>query len=75
MPDTSEFENFAERRIRDAIERGEFDDLPGEGQPLADAGVPYDPAWWVRRWIARNRDKTEPSQTEDSQTEDSQTEQ
>ncbi|TCL62301.1 uncharacterized protein DUF1992 [Hydrogenispora ethanolica] len=28
------FEILAETRIREAIERGEFDNLPGKGQPL-----------------------------------------
>ena len=28
------FEKHAEDRIRDAIERGEFDELPGKGEPL-----------------------------------------
>jgi hypothetical protein len=28
------FEAIAEQKIREAIERGEFDDLPGQGQPL-----------------------------------------
>jgi len=27
-------DKIAEERIREAIERGEFDDLPGKGQPL-----------------------------------------
>ncbi len=34
---------IAEAKIRDAIERGEFDDLPGSGRPLElekDAGIP-----------------------------------
>jgi hypothetical protein len=29
------FAVIAERRIREAMERGEFDDLPGKGKPLA----------------------------------------
>jgi len=29
-----EFEKIAEQRILEAIGRGEFDDLPGEGRPL-----------------------------------------
>jgi hypothetical protein len=29
-----EFEKIAERRILEAIGRGEFDDLPGKGRPL-----------------------------------------
>jgi hypothetical protein len=39
------FDAIAERRIREAQERGEFDDLPGAGMPLAledDALVPED---------------------------------
>lgn len=37
------FEIIAERRIREAMERGEFDDLPGAGRPLEledDAMIP-----------------------------------
>ena len=42
----------AENRIRDAIERGEFDNLEGAGQPL-DLDACYDPDWWIRRKIKR----------------------
>jgi len=55
-------ESAAERQIRKAMERGEFDDLPGAGKPFEDAGSAYDPAWWVKRWIARNRDDAEMSE-------------
>jgi len=51
-------EGFAihvERLIRDAMEAGEFDDLPGEGEPLPGAGTPDDEYWWVRKWLERNR--------------------
>jgi len=37
------FEKIVEERIRRAIEKGEFDDLPGAGEPLAledDSSVP-----------------------------------
>ena len=33
----------AENRIREAIEEGQFDDLPGLGKPIADIDEPYDP--------------------------------
>ncbi len=39
------FERIAEERIRSAMERGEFDDLPGRGKPLRledDRNVPED---------------------------------
>lgn len=58
LPDDSRFEarfeSLADRRIREAIEAGQFDDLPGAGQPLPDLGQPYDELWWVRRWLERN---------------------
>ena len=47
-------ESVVERRIREAIEQGEFDDLPGAGKPLPDAGKPYDELWWVKAWLKRN---------------------
>jgi hypothetical protein len=47
------FESLAERRIREAAERGEFDDLPGAGQPLPGLTGTYDPNWWVKEWIRR----------------------
>ena len=39
------FDKIAERRIRDALERGDFKDLPGRGRPLQledDSRVPED---------------------------------
>lgn len=39
------FDKIAEERIREAIERGEFDDLPGKGKPLDlddDSHLPQD---------------------------------
>ncbi|WP_377644434.1 DUF1992 domain-containing protein [Oryzobacter terrae] len=45
------WETPVERAIREAQERGEFDDLPGAGRPLhlGDPEGPEDPLWWVRR--------------------------
>ena len=45
--------SWIEQRISEAIERGEFDDLPGEGQPLDVLDEPYEPNWWVKRWVQR----------------------
>ena len=44
---------IAENRIREAIERGEFEHLEGAGQPLDDLGSHYDPNWWIRRKLQR----------------------
>ncbi len=39
-------ESAIEKQIRDAIERGEFDHLPGKGKPLDLSENPYTPADW-----------------------------
>jgi len=41
------YSDLAEQRIRQAMELGEFDNLPGEGKPL-DLGDD-DPSWWAMR--------------------------
>ena len=46
-------ELVAENRIREAIEEGQFDDLPGLGKPIPDIDEPYDPDWWAKQWIRR----------------------
>jgi len=43
------FETWIDKQIREAQERGEFDDLPGTGKPLPDIDRPRDELWWVRR--------------------------
>ena len=42
-----------DRQIREAQERGEFDDLPGKGKPLRGLDGPHDDLWWVRDYIRR----------------------
>lgn len=42
---------FIETAIQQAIRRGEFDDLPGAGEPLEGLGTHHDPDWWIRRKI------------------------
>jgi hypothetical protein len=46
--------HFVEIRIQQAMRRGDFDDLPGAGKPLADLGS-SDPDWWIRRKIEREQ--------------------
>ena len=45
--------SLADRRIREAMERGEFDGLPGAGQPIPDLEDGYDPDWWAKKWVQR----------------------
>lgn len=46
-------ETLVERLIREAIDAGEFDNLPGAGAPLPDLSGTYEPTWWVRKWMER----------------------
>ncbi len=55
MAELNRFESIAERRMREAAEQGEFDDLAGQGQPIQGLAQPYDPAWWAKRFIAREQ--------------------
>jgi hypothetical protein len=47
------YESLIDRQIRMAQERGDFDDLPGKGKPLAGLDGPDDENWWVRRFVER----------------------
>jgi hypothetical protein len=44
---------WVDLQVRQAMERGEFDDLPGTGKPIEDLGVEHDPDWWVKKLIER----------------------
>ena len=44
---------WVERQIREATERGEFDNLPGAGKPIADLDQPHDELWWVKQKLRR----------------------
>ncbi|MEL7977816.1 DUF1992 domain-containing protein [Isoptericola sp. F-RaC21] len=45
---------LADLQIRRAMERGEFDDLPGSGKPL-DLSDRHDPDWWLKRLLIREK--------------------
>jgi len=47
------WESWIDRQIRQARERGEFEDLPGTGQPLPDLDRPFDELWWVKEKLRR----------------------
>jgi hypothetical protein len=46
---------WVDLQIQQAMERGEFDDLPGAGKPLGDLGSPYDRDWWLKKLIEREQ--------------------
>ncbi|MCP2321895.1 hypothetical protein HDA40_000402 [Hamadaea flava] len=49
----SPYESHIDRQIREARERGDFDDLPGSGKPIPGAGEHYDEDWWLKSMVAR----------------------
>jgi hypothetical protein len=49
------WETWVERQIREGIERGEFDDLPGKGKPIPDLDGSHDELWWVRKKLKREK--------------------
>lgn len=46
---------WVDLQVQRAIERGEFDDLPGAGKPIEDLGTTHDPDWWLKRFIEREQ--------------------
>ncbi|GAA1114947.1 DnaJ family domain-containing protein [Nocardiopsis metallicus] len=48
-PPGASFESWIDAQVREARERGEFDDLPGAGKPIPDIDKPYDEDWWIKR--------------------------
>ncbi|MFX4272091.1 DUF1992 domain-containing protein [Propionibacteriaceae bacterium Y1685] len=46
-------ESWADRRYREAAERGEFDNLPGQGKPIPGLGQRQDENWWIKGLMER----------------------
>jgi hypothetical protein len=44
---------WVDLQVRQAMERGDFDDLPGAGKPIADLGETHDPNWWLKKLVER----------------------
>lgn len=47
------YESAADRAIREAMERGEFDNLPGAGKPIEGLGGRHDENWWLKSLLER----------------------
>jgi hypothetical protein len=48
-------ETWVDLQVRQAMERGEFENLPGKGKPLEGLTGKDDPDWWVRRFVEREQ--------------------
>jgi hypothetical protein len=49
------YESWVDRQIREAIERGEFDNLPGQGEPIKGLNGRDDESWWVKTYLEREQ--------------------
>ena len=46
-------QTWVDLQVRQAMERGDFDDLPGAGKPIKDLGESHDPDWWIKKLVQR----------------------
>jgi hypothetical protein len=46
---------WVDLQIKEAMARGDFDDLPGAGKPIKGLGTQHDPDWWVKQLIEREK--------------------
>jgi Domain of unknown function (DUF1992) len=49
------YESWVDRQIREAIERGEFDNLPGQGKPIRGLNGRDDENWWLKAYLEREQ--------------------
>ena len=47
--------SWVDLQIRQAVDRGDFDELPGYGKPLTNLTGEHDPDWWVKQLIEREQ--------------------
>ncbi|CUR55282.1 conserved hypothetical protein [metagenome] len=46
---------WVDLQIEQAMARGEFDNLPGQGKPIEDLGSSHDPDWWLKKLVDREQ--------------------
>ena len=46
---------YVDELVRQAMARGEFDDLPLSGKPIPGLGTRHDPDWWLKAFIEREQ--------------------
>ncbi len=47
--------SWVDLQLRQAVARGDFDDLPGYGKPLEGLGRQHDPDWWLKKLVEREQ--------------------
>ena len=54
-PPSKKWESWIEEQIQHAQSEGEFDHLEGKGKPIPGLHAPYDPLWWVKNLLEREK--------------------
>jgi len=54
------WESWIERKIRESMEEGAFDNLPGSGKPIPELARPYDELWWLRKKLREEQLSVDP---------------
>ena len=48
-------QTWVDLQVRQAMERGDFDNLPGAGKPIEELGAEHDPDWWLKKLVEREQ--------------------
>ena len=54
-PPNKKWETWIEEQIQQAQSEGQFDQLEGKGKPIPGLDAPYDPLWWVKKLLEREK--------------------
>ena len=54
-PPGKNYHDWIEELIQEAEQAGEFERLEGAGQPIPGITDPYDPDWWVKKLLKREK--------------------
>jgi DnaJ-like protein len=54
-PPEKSWDSWIEELIRQARVEGAFDALEGKGKPIPGLDAPYDPDWWVKKLLEREK--------------------
>lgn len=54
-PPDRPWKDWVEEQIQEAQREGQFARLEGAGRPIPGIEAPYDPLWWVKRLVERER--------------------
>jgi len=54
-PPGKRWETWVEEKIRESQVEGGFERLEGQGKPIPGLDAPYDPLWWVKKLLEREK--------------------